>query len=634
MSASSLLATLAQARGQLATLRLAPLELIRAEAELHLETFGPVHEAARQRRIAIQRELLGKRSSERGPIQGVTPVPDVAPAPVVRPTGENEDTTVDHSVEPIEELDLLGDDLSVEPAEPSVEPAELSVEPSGEATVDATVEEYPTSPLPGFEEGTQPLDELTEVSPDSIPASAEDIADLLDSDELADALSGTLDDDLTGLEDEDSGELPELSLSELEASDLLDDEPPLDLLGDDDSIDEGALLAPIDPIDSLAEDEPVPGSEEEVQGLDPALHPDALSLDADLLEPLSQDLPLDLDGDIAPDEDEDDADLADAFGDHEDDGLGELVDDDDEIEAALFEVEGGRGAGVDSAQLREVPAEHAKDALPDIIPTIKDRTSDTPVGAAAAIQLNADGSSMALMGDDEENIEVEMPEADEDEYDDLEHGEGGLNLSYVDEVEYVEEEESEAPELDHAGNLETLDNGQDLTGADFHAMEEVDSVAVANLEAAAAEALDRGDLHAAVQAWSDMLEHDPSNMEAYLGRGRAHLDLGDFAAAMSDFQKAEDQDREGPEPLVAMGELFFARKEYTRAIEFFDQAVEMDNDHAMARCRRGISYYYKKSYRQAFLDLQKAYTLDPDIPNIRKYVQMAIKKLERSGESI
>jgi lipoprotein NlpI len=82
-----------------------------------------------------------------------------------------------------------------------------------------------------------------------------------------------------------------------------------------------------------------------------------------------------------------------------------------------------------------------------------------------------------------------------------------------------------------------------------------------------------------------------------------------------------------------MGELFFARKDYTRAIEFFDSAIEVDANHAMARCRRGISYYYKKSYREAFLDLQKAYTLDPDIPNIRKYVQMAIKKLERSGES-
>ena len=49
----------------------------------------------------------------------------------------------------------------------------------------------------------------------------------------------------------------------------------------------------------------------------------------------------------------------------------------------------------------------------------------------------------------------------------------------------------------------------------------------------------------------------------------------------------------------------------------------------MARCRRGISHYYRKNYRQAFQDLQRAYALDPEIPNIRKYVQMVVKKMER-----
>ena len=78
-----------------------------------------------------------------------------------------------------------------------------------------------------------------------------------------------------------------------------------------------------------------------------------------------------------------------------------------------------------------------------------------------------------------------------------------------------------------------------------------------------------------------------------------------------------------------MGDLYFARKEYKRAIEFYDQAVEIDGSHAMARCRRGISHYYRKNFRQACQDLQRALALDPEIPNIRKYVQMAQKKLEK-----
>ena len=139
----------------------------------------------------------------------------------------------------------------------------------------------------------------------------------------------------------------------------------------------------------------------------------------------------------------------------------------------------------------------------------------------------------------------------------------------------------------------------------------------------------KGDLHRAIQSFTDVLDLRHDRQDAYIGRGRCYLELGDYSSAMSDFQRAEDLQPDRPEAHVAMGDLYFARKEYRRAIEFYDQAVELDGSHAMARCRRGISHYYRKNYRQAFQDLQRAYSLDPEIPNIRKYVQMAVKKMER-----
>jgi lipoprotein NlpI len=98
---------------------------------------------------------------------------------------------------------------------------------------------------------------------------------------------------------------------------------------------------------------------------------------------------------------------------------------------------------------------------------------------------------------------------------------------------------------------------------------------------------------------------------------------------MSDFSRAEDLEPNKPEPHFAMGNLYFNRKEYKRAVEFYDHALELDGSHAMARCRRGISHYYRKNYKQAYQDLQSAYRLDPEIPNIRKYVQMAMKKMDK-----
>jgi TolA-binding protein len=167
-----------------------------------------------------------------------------------------------------------------------------------------------------------------------------------------------------------------------------------------------------------------------------------------------------------------------------------------------------------------------------------------------------------------------------------------------------------------------------VTGA-THLNIPVDTQTVSSLLSAARGAYEKGDLQKAIQLLTDALDMQSDLAETYINRGQCHLDLGDYSSAMSDFQKAEDLEPNKPEPHFAMGNLYFNRKEYKRAIEFYDQALEMNGQHAMARCRRGISYYYRKNYRQAFHDLQAAFRLDPEIPNIRKYVQMAMKKMDK-----
>lgn len=157
----------------------------------------------------------------------------------------------------------------------------------------------------------------------------------------------------------------------------------------------------------------------------------------------------------------------------------------------------------------------------------------------------------------------------------------------------------------------------------------VDTSLVSQLLASAKASYEKGDLQKSIQLLTDALDMRPDLAETYINRGQCHLDLGDYSSAMSDFQRAEDLEPNKPEPHFAMGNLYFNRKEYKRAIEFYDQALEMNGQHAMARCRRGISYYYRKNYRQAYADLQAAFRLDPDIPNIRKYVQMAMKKMDK-----
>jgi len=147
----------------------------------------------------------------------------------------------------------------------------------------------------------------------------------------------------------------------------------------------------------------------------------------------------------------------------------------------------------------------------------------------------------------------------------------------------------------------------------------------------ATQAHGEGELENAIDAYSDLLDQQPNHLPALLARGRCHLEKKDYTAAVSDFRRAQNLDKRSTGALVALGDLYFARKNHDQAITFFDQAIDIESNHAQARCRRGLAHYHSGRYRQAFLDLQRAYKLDPEIPNIRRLVQMAIRKLEENA---
>ena len=216
---------------------------------------------------------------------------------------------------------------------------------------------------------------------------------------------------------------------------------------------------------------------------------------------------------------------------------------------------------------------------------------------------------------------------------------GGFSVSFerpqgaADSEDEDDEAGAEAEPGSHTPRLTDDEPVQDVARLDpsleLNAIPAVDEGRLAAFLQAAQESEASGDLHNAIVRYSDAMDLAPDRTAACLGRGRAYLELGDYAAAMSDFQRAEDLAPGSPEPLTEMGNLYFARKEYRRSIDFYDQALDLEPGMAMPRCRRGMCHYYLHNHKSAFQDLQKAYSLDPEIPNIRKYVQMAVKAMER-----
>jgi len=118
--------------------------------------------------------------------------------------------------------------------------------------------------------------------------------------------------------------------------------------------------------------------------------------------------------------------------------------------------------------------------------------------------------------------------------------------------------------------------------------------------------LGKGNVRAAHQLFSDVLDWVPSHLEARLARGRCSRDLGDTIAAYSDFQRALLQAPQSPSPYIELGDLFFAKKNYIRAISHYDEALSIAPRSAITLCRRGISHHHRKRTEQATADLLMA----------------------------
>jgi hypothetical protein len=135
-------------------------------------------------------------------------------------------------------------------------------------------------------------------------------------------------------------------------------------------------------------------------------------------------------------------------------------------------------------------------------------------------------------------------------------------------------------------------------------------------------ALNQGNLRRAHGLFSDVLDWIPDHIEARLARGRCNRDMGDTAGAMSDFLRAQKKAPHASAPHIDIGDLFFARKDYSRAIAHYSDALSIEPTLALTLCRRGICHHYKRQPDRAIDDLRAAQRIDPEMPNIERYIHM------------
>lgn len=246
--------------------------------------------------------------------------------------------------------------------------------------------------------------------------------------------------------------------------------------------------------------------------------------------------------------------------------------------------------------------------------SISAATDDRP--HAAAIQLSADGAK--VLGADDEDDEDKVIElgdtrdyGDEEVMEDDQTGILGVGVLEYDDVEEIEEIE-EVDEDPHS--LAHLPGAPELTPAEVNAL------------FGKAEEISRKNMARGVQLYGDVLDADPTRVDALLARGRIQLDLGDFPGSVSDFLKAEALQPRDPDVQVALGDLFYGRKDYGKAVSYFNRALSIDGDHATALARRGMAHYYRRQYNAAVEDLERAKKLDPALAHVDTYISRARKR--------
>ena len=230
--------------------------------------------------------------------------------------------------------------------------------------------------------------------------------------------------------------------------------------------------------------------------------------------------------------------------------------------------------------------------------------------------VTQDASDEAALAD---ALEIELEDEDEDDEDEDEEvglltlGDGPEDIQ----VALVEEiVELEIPDVEDEIEIEAEDDGS------------TDEEAIARYLQRAQEMRSRRQNAAAMELYSKVVDLDANNYEARIGRGVLSLEGKDYKRAVEEFTAAEKIDGSRPASALGLAEVHFHRKQFNKAIRHYTQCLKLDDQLAQAYCNRGLSYCYQKNYKKAFLDLMRAYDIDPELPNIKKYLKLVRNKVK------
>ena len=134
------------------------------------------------------------------------------------------------------------------------------------------------------------------------------------------------------------------------------------------------------------------------------------------------------------------------------------------------------------------------------------------------------------------------------------------------------------------------------------------------------------DFESAVEDLGEAIRLDPKNAVTYNSRGYAYKNLRLYDQAIADLNEALKLNSRYAEAYTSRGEAYFGKKNYDMAISDFSEAIRQGNNKLIDYNNRGNAYYAKGEYRQAIADYEQAIKIEPG----NSYVKQSLSNAQQA----
>jgi tetratricopeptide (TPR) repeat protein len=147
-------------------------------------------------------------------------------------------------------------------------------------------------------------------------------------------------------------------------------------------------------------------------------------------------------------------------------------------------------------------------------------------------------------------------------------------------------------------------------------------------------AVARGDLTAAMEAFSAAVGVKPDSMAAYLKRGEVYRRRDELEAALRDLRRAADLDPMAPRPRELLGDVSYAMGRFDRAAERYGEYIALDDSSHRLFYKLGLAQYRAAQPAACVASLRRALTIESQFAEAQYVLGLCLRDSQKPREAL